>query len=84
MDLYSLFAPTDSEVIVSKFAAHFSKTCTANNESKARFLHSKYCVMRASYSGLPLQERHVIDAELVSKCYLTYLILLGRYINFTR
>ena len=56
----------DPDVIVSKFAVHFSRACSANDESKEKLLYNNYCDMRANYSGLPLQERHAIDTELVS------------------
>ena len=56
----------DSDIIVDKFASHFSSTYTHNNAAKAKELYDEYKCMRATYSGFPITDEHVIDTELVS------------------
>ena len=60
----------DSDVIVGKFASHFSSAYTPNNPDRAAKILDEYLYMRASYVGLPLRHDQVIDTELVSTVIL--------------
>ena len=54
------------DVIVQKFVSHFSSAYTPNDAERSKMLRSEYERLRASYSGFPLTDDHVIDTELVS------------------
>jgi len=56
----------DSDVIVGKFAAHFSSSYTHNDADKAKRLYDEYKTLRATYRGFTLTDEHSIDTELVS------------------
>lgn len=56
----------DSDLIVNKFAEHFSNAYQPNNRQRAQALHSQYVEQRETYSGFPLTDDHTIDTELVS------------------
>ena len=56
----------DSDVVVNKFASHFSAAYTPNDVVKADKILENYSRMRVGYCGLPITNGQVIDTELVS------------------
>jgi len=65
-----LSTPLNLDVIVQKFASHFSSAYSPNNAEKAKMLRSEYERLRANYAGFPLTDDHVIDTELISNASL--------------
>ena len=56
----------DFDVVVNKFASHFSAAYTPNNAVKADKIRDDYSRMRVGYCGLPITDEQVISTELVS------------------
>ena len=56
----------DSDVVVDKFASHFSAAYTPNGVVKADKILENYSRIRVGYCGLPMTNGQVIDTELVS------------------
>jgi len=59
--------PTDSNIIVNKFAHYFSTTYSCNNPNRAYSLQQEFETVRANYCGFPINEVLYFDTELVSK-----------------
>jgi len=55
----------DGNVIVEKFADHFSKCYVAHNTDRANRLFDDYVKLRENYIGLPFNCNGTFDAELV-------------------
>jgi len=55
----------DSDIIVEKFASHFSAADTPKNISRTNKIQEDYLLMH-SYYGLPVTEEHAFDTELLS------------------
>ena len=53
-------------IIAGKFAQHFEKSYSCNNQDRADLLKQEYSKLRNKYSGLPLPDNVVFDTELVS------------------
>ena len=64
----------DPDVIAGKFASYFTSIFSCNDPQKANSIKQDYDTLRANYSGLPVNENHNIDTELVSNvvCDLTH------------
>jgi len=56
----------DANVIAGKFASHFTSVFSCNNPQKANSIERDYVASRANCCGLPLNENHNNDMELVS------------------
>ena len=56
----------DPDVIAGKFASYFKSIFSCNDPQKANSIKQEYDTICATYSGLPLNENHNIDTELVS------------------
>ena len=56
----------DADVIVGKFASHFTSVFSCNDPQKANSIKQDDVTSRANYYGLPLNEDHNIDTELIS------------------
>ena len=55
----------DADIIVEKFADHFSKSYVAKNAHRAYCLSESYTLLRENYTGLPANCNNTCDAELV-------------------
>ena len=56
----------DFDVVVNKFASHFSAAYTPYNALNADEIRDNYSCMRVGYCGLPITDEQVISTELVS------------------
>jgi exonuclease III len=55
----------DVDVIVNKFADHFSTAYSPNDATRASSLYDEFIVLRSNYSGFPLPSSNPFDAELL-------------------
>jgi len=60
----------DADVIADKFASHFASVFSCNNPLRTDSIKQEYLASRNNYSGLPLNDSHTTDTELVSNVNL--------------
>ena len=72
----------DPDIVVDKFASHFSSAYTYNNEERANALCAEYNHMCSSFCGFLKTDDHTIDAELVSNAI--FRLEVGKAMNIAR
>ena len=55
----------EANIIAGKFAKHFEKSYSCNNQDRADLLKQEYSKLRDGYSGLPLPDNVVFDSSIM-------------------
>ena len=71
----------DPDVVVEKFASHFSSAYMHNNEDRAKALCAEYNHVHSNYCGFLKTNDHTIDTELVSN--VIFRLHVGKAVDIT-
>jgi len=72
----------DPDIVVEKFASHFSSAYMHNNEDRSKALCAEYDHVRSSYCAFLRTDNHTMDTELVSN--VIFRLHVGNAVDITR